>query len=313
MQRKIFLGFVLMTLGFSGKTATSTSLVLNWFPEVEHGGFYAAETGGFFKAAGLDVKIQPGGVDVQNLPMVATGRADFAVSNADELLMARAEKLPVVALMAPMQISPRCIIVHEESGIKQFGDLKNMTLSMTSQAAFGMYLKKKFPLPNVTIVPPTGNVASFLVDPKLAVQGYVISEPYLIQKKGGKPKVLMVSDIGFNPYTSILVTSEKTLKEKPELVKKMLEASVQGWKKYLETPTATHELIRKLNPEMDKDILDYGYKEVKPLVMDSVAKKSGLGSMSLDRWKKLNDQLVEIGVIKAGSVKPEEAFRWAKK
>jgi NitT/TauT family transport system substrate-binding protein len=284
-------------------------LLLNWFPEAEHGGFYAAQVKGFYHDAGVDVEIVPGGPNSPVVQQVAQKQATFGVVNADPVLLGRAQGTPVVALMAPLQISPRCLIVHEKSGIKSFEDFHDMTLAMSSTNAYSKFLQKKFPFKDVRMVPYPGNVTKFLSDENFAQQGYVFSEPFVIEQQGEKPRVLMVSESGFNPYTSCLITHEELIKEDPELVGKIVAASVKGWQEYLKDPVATNEHIHSLNKDqMPLDVLAFGAKELKPLVEDAVAQKEGIGHMSLERWQKLVDQLVETELIKADQVKASEAF-----
>jgi NitT/TauT family transport system substrate-binding protein len=294
MKRQILAGLV--ALSVCGHAATK--LALNWFPEAEHGGFYAAEADGIYKAAGLDVKLLPGGPGVPVLQQVATGRVDFGVSNADEVLIARSQGVPVVAVLAPIQTSPRVIMVHEESGIKSLADLKDLTLAIEPQAPFTNFMKKKLPLTNVRFVPYTGSVAPFLADKKWAQQAYGISEPFLAQEKGAKPVNLYVSELGYNPYTSVLVVSEKTLKEKPELVKKMVQASRDGWARYLQDPKGTDALLRKVNPQVDQPVLDYGHRELLKLCRNPDVEKLGVGAMTAARWNDLSAQLSAMGVLK---------------
>jgi NitT/TauT family transport system substrate-binding protein len=283
-------------------------LLLNWFPEAEHGGFYAALVHGYYKEAGLDVKIVSGGPDISVLPQVASQKVTFGISNGDNILFGRAQEVPIVCVMAPLQVSPRCIMVHKKAGIKSFADLKNMTIAMSNGAAFSFYLRKKYPLTNVKIVPYPGNVAQFLLNENYAQQGYLFSEPFTAESKGGDPECLMLSDIGFNPYTSCLVVNEKFAKTQPAIVRGMVQASVRGWAKYLESPEETNRAIHKLNPEMELDVLAYGAKTIKPLVLDPVAKKEGIGTMSQKRWSDLLQQLVEIDQLSAGDVRVDAVF-----
>jgi NitT/TauT family transport system substrate-binding protein len=287
---------------------TKVTLLLNWYPEAEHGGFYAALVHGFFKEAGLDVEIQPGGPETPVIQQVASGRAMFGVINADNLLYGRAEQAPVVALMAPMQTSPRCIIVHESSGIRDFSQLKDMTLAMSNTQAFSFFLRKKAPLTGVKIVPYPGNVARFLTDKNYGQQGYVFSEPYVAKKNGGDPHVLMLADLGFNPYTSLLFTSEPVVAKHRELVDKMTAASVRGWQKYVADPAETNAYIHKLNPEMDLDVLEYGAKAIVPLSTNEATKRSGFGTMTRDRWQTLIDQMVDCGQLTPDAVEASDAF-----
>ncbi|RMH71924.1 MAG: myristoyl transferase [Gemmatimonadetes bacterium] len=283
-------------------------LVLNWFPEAEHGGFYAAQLHGVYAAANLEVDIIPGGPDIPVISMVATGQADFGITNADLILLGRAEKIPVVAVMTPLQQSPRCIIVHEQSGIESLYDLKNLTLAMGSKDVFSHYLRQHVPLENVTIVPYTGNVAQFLVDPHFAHQAYVFSEPFVIREKGGDPKPLMLSDIGYNPYTGLLFTTEKMIAEKPDLVRRMVDASVKGWKTYLTDPVKTNQYLNQINPEMSLESLTYGMEALKPLAVTPETETRGFGVMTATRWETLLSQIVDLGLIEAGQVDAGAAF-----
>ena len=158
------------------------------------------------------------------------------------------------------------------------------------------------PFEGVTIVPYPGNVAQFLADENFAQQGYIFSEPFVAKTKGGDPKALLVADTGFNPYTSVLITTEERIAAEPELVGAVVRASVKGWEQYLAEPEATNRHINSLNPEMSMDILAYGAAESIAMILDPVAQQNGLGSMTLQRWQKLLEQMVTIGLIKDGVV-----------
>jgi NitT/TauT family transport system substrate-binding protein len=287
---------------------TSTALLLNWYPEAEHGGFFAAESAGFFAENGLKVDIKPGGPSVPVLQEVARGRVTFGISNADNLLAARAQEAPVVALFAPLQMSPRCILVHEKSGIRNFDQLSNVQLAVTPGANFAEYLRRHAPLKGVEFVPYSGNVAQFLLHPNYAQQGYVFSEPFVAREQGGDPLALMISDLGFNPYTSVLFTTEDVIRQQPDLVRRFVAAIANGWQNYLQAPESTNALIHARNPEMDPAVLAYGVEAIRPLMTDPAAPAAPLGQMTRERWQTLADQLVEIGAIPAGSVDVDQVF-----
>ena len=290
-----------------GKTVdglTKVTLVLNWYPEAEHGGFYAAKLHGYYREAGLDVTIQRGGPGAPVIPKVDSGIATFGVANADEVLANRAADADVVAVMAPLQNSPRCIMVHKTSGIRNFQQLNDVTLAMSSTAAWAKFLRKKLPLKNVRFV-NNARMRLFLANDDFAMQAYVFSEPFVATDKGADPVSLMVSDLGFNPYTSLLITNRKTLDKNPELIRKMVAASITGWKTYLEKPDETNRHINKINKEMSLEILAYGATAMKPLCAE---KDDLLGFMQLERWQQLADQLVEIDAITKDEADAKAAF-----
>jgi len=283
-------------------------LALNWFPEAEHGGYFAALVHGYYKEAGLKVKILSGGPSSSVLQRVASNQVAFGIENADRVLLARAQEADAVAVMAPLQKSPRAIMVHAASGFQRINDLADVTLAVNSGAAWVQYLKKKVPLRNVRFVPYSGNVAQFLVNENYAQQAYVFSEPFVAREKGAAVKCLLVAETGYNPYTSVLVTSGDTIKNRPELVRKFVAASIRGWQTYLERPDETNRYIHEINPEMGLEILTFGVQSLRPLCADGLASLKSLGRMTAERWKTLADQLVEADVLTATRVQPLRAF-----
>ncbi len=283
-------------------------LLLNWFPEAEHGGYYAALVHGYYTEEGLDVTIRPGGPGVPVLAQVASRRAAFGITSADSLLLGWAQQARTVAVLAPLQHSPRCIMVHEKAGIRSFGDLKDLTLAMNASSTFSLYLQKKLPLSGVRIVPYAGNVAQFLVDDGYAQQAFVFSEPFVARRQGGDPYTLMVSDLGFDPYTSVLITHPERIAEQPETVRRMVRAAVRGWQRYLQDPDETNRHLSRLNTDMDLEILDYGARQLRPLCAAADSSAENLGAMELARWQQLVRQLEEVGSLQPGAVDPQQVF-----
>ncbi len=294
----------------TGKTPKiAVTLALNWFPEAEHGGFYAALVHGEFAKEGLDVTIQPGGPQAPVIPQVATGRVQFGVDNADKLLLGRVQEADVVAVYAPIQTSPRCILVHEESGITNFDELaaaKDFTLAMNPGQPFAQFLNKKFPMEGVQKVPYPGNLSQFLLNKRFGQQAYSFSEPFAAKQNGAKPRTLMLADIGFNSYTSLLVASRETMTKDAELVAKMVRASARGWEHYLRDPIETNAYIHKENPEMSPEILAFGVEDLRPLC--AVKNGAPAGSMTPERWSDLVSQMTDAGSLTGAKLDPQAAF-----
>ncbi len=288
---------------------TAVTLALNWFPEAEHGGYYAALVHGEFAKEGLDVTIFPGGPKAPVIPQVASGRVMFGVDNADKLLLGRAQEADVVAVYAPIQTSPRCILVHEESGITTFEELaaaKNFTLAMNPGQPFAQFLNKKFPMDGVQKVPYPGNLSQFLLDKRFGQQAYSFSEPFVAQQNGAKTRNLMLADIGFNSYTSLLIASRDTLKQKPALVGQMARASRKGWERYLKDPVETNAYIHKENPEMSPEILAFGVESLRPLCESDGS--TVWGGTREQRWADLIEQMTTSGSLTGAKLDPKAAF-----
>ena len=284
--------------GASAGKLTKVALLLNWYPEAEHGGFYAAKVHGIFEKYGLDVELQPGGKTTVVAQSLALGRIQFGVANADDVLVARNQDVPMVALMAPIQVGPRCIMVRKDSGITSFEQLKNLTLQIDSGRPYVAFMKGKGLLDDsVKIAPYFGSVAQLVAGPGFAAQGYTFSEPFMAKEQGVEVTQLMMSDIGYNPYASLLVTTEPYAKQHADTCRRMVQASVEGWQKYLSEPQQSNAVILAANKQgLTKEALDYGVEALKPLCYEN-GNPEGVGAMKPERWTQLADTLVDLKLI----------------
>ncbi len=282
------------------------TLMLNWYPEAEHGGFYAAQVHGIFKQHGLDVEIRPGGENSPVAQELMTGRVQFAIANADDVLLFREQGADIVSLLAPIQQTPRCILVRADSGIDALNKLKGVTLQANKGQAFLNFMEVRGMLEGVQVIPYAGSVAQFVADKNTAIQAYNFSEPQLAEEKGVQVRTLMLSEIGFNPYASCLVATGETIKKNSDLAKRMTAACREGWQKYLESPKETNAAILNLNRErMTQAALDYGADKLKPLCTPADGQ---VGKMTLARWEQLVDQFAELKLISKDKVKAADAF-----
>lgn len=288
---------------------TKAKLVLNWVPEPEFGGFYAARESGSYDKQGLDVEIMSGGASIPVVQMVATGQADFGISGADEVIAAKARGADIMAVFAVYQKSPQGIMAHPERGDTLADVFKKGTLAIEPGLSYALFLKKKYGFEHVKIVPYDGGVARFLADKDFAQQCFVTSEPLSAKKKGVEPKVFLVADDmdaekrSFNPYAGVVIVKRSTWLEKKDLVKKFVTASREGWQKYLDDPAPANAVMSKLNTAMDMATFNEVATAQKPLIVTEESKSRGLGSMTKERWEALAKQLVELGALeKAPSI-----------
>lgn len=283
---------------------TQVKLALNWVPEPEFGGFYAARERGAFTQHGLVTEIQGGGAGVPVVQMVASGQVDFGIAGADELLTARARGVDVIPLFAVYQTSPQAIMAHASRGVKSIKDvLSSGTIALEPGLPYAAYLKKKYGFDKVKVVPYDGGVARFVADKDFAQQCFITSEPIAARKQGADPVVFLVADEGFNPYVAVVIARRELWKEKPEQVKNFVAAVREGWRSYLDDPGPANGVMGKLNTTMDAETFAAAAQAQKPLIETEETKSKGLGTMSRERWETLGRQLVELGLIdKAPSV-----------
>ncbi len=274
------------------------TLMLNWYPEAEHGGFYAAKELGIFEKHGLDVTIRSGGPNAPVVQELITGRVEFAIGNADDVLLFRQEKAEVVALMAPIQETPRCILVKESSTAKSLKDLSGMRLQANAGRPFVDFMKSEGLLDGVEVVPYGGTIANFISDENTAIQAYSFSEPFLAEQQGVKTRQLMLASAGFNPYASCLITTDSMIEDDRETVRKMTLACCEGWQAYLASPGEVNAVIESANQHgMTAEALDFGAEALQTLCKASGNADAPIGSMTSERWEQLVSQFENLKLI----------------
>ena len=279
-------------------------LALDWKPEPEFGGFYAAD----FAKHGLDVEILSGGAGTPTVQMVGAGSAEFGTISGDELVVARSKGNNVVALFAVYQDSPLGIMAHASRNLSSIGDVfKSGTVALQKGLAFATLLERKYGFDHVKIVPsPNGDITAFLNDELFAQQCYITSEPLTAKRKGVAVKTFPISDIGYNPYSTVLATSDETLRKNPEMVKSMVVAVREGWQAYLENPKPANEKMHAMNPSMDADTFAEVAEVQKPFI--APAAQTEFGVMTKARWETMIGQMKDLGYIPS-AMPADECFR----
>jgi NitT/TauT family transport system substrate-binding protein len=290
---------------------TPAVLQLNRFPEAEHGGFYTALVEKLAAAEGLALEIRPGGRAAPIASELAAGRVQFAVANAEDVVMFRSQGADIVTVMAACQHHPRCLLMRKDSGVTSFEDLgkQGMTLQVQQGHAFLEFMRKRGLLQGVKEVPYTGGVALTVHDPKMAQQGYVYSEPLLARQEGAEITTLMLSDIGFDPYSSVLVTTGKLVRDDPDLVRRMVRAAIAGWRQYLADSAATNAYLAKVNPEgVTPEMLARGVGILRGLCLPDGMPPEQLGTMTAARWDTLLEQMTALDPSLAGKVRAADCY-----
>lgn len=284
---------------------------LNWVPEPEFGGIYAAEIIGAYTKYGLKVEILKGGPDVPAVQMVASNKVEFGVASADEVIALRDKGGDLVGLFATYQTSPQGIMCHDSLGVRSIEDLlkkDGLTLAVQPGLAYVKWFGKQYGLDRVKQVPYQGGIGQFMSDSNVAQQCFVISEPLAARRAGAEPRVFLIADTGFNPYTAVIVTSEKTLAAQPRMVAGFVAALTEGWRAYLDDPDPANAVMQPLNPSMDLETFREAAMVQKPLIENEQTLAHGLGTMNSQRWEQLARQLVELKVIDAVP-RVEDCFR----
>lgn len=288
------------------KSLKKITVQLDWVPEPEHGGLYQAQARGFFKEEGLDVTLVPGGPGAHVKESVATGKADIAQAGDIDTLAQQAEGLPFVQFAAVFQDDPAGILVHADSAVRKFEDLKGKTIIARPDWPFLKFVEKKYGV-KMNVVAQNFSVAAFLGNKEALQQGYYIAEPYHITKAGGKmPRFLSTWDAGFRGY-AVLITNKRFAREHPDELRAFTRAYIRGWRDYLDgDPTPAHEALKKANANNTDEFMLFSRKMIADEHLVTGRDKDGgsdkIGRLEPARYKAQIATLEELGILSKGKV-----------
>jgi NitT/TauT family transport system substrate-binding protein len=289
-----------------GETLDKVSFGTNWVAEAEHGGFFQAVADGTYKRYGLDVTIVPGGPNENNRMLLIAGKIDFFMA-ANTLMSfdAVTNNVPVVTIAAIFQKDPQVMLTQPDAKVGKIEDLKPLTLFVSKEGmtSYFQWLKSEYGFSEKNVRPYNFNPQPFIANPKSAMQGYVTSEPFAVEKAAGfKPNALLLADCGFNTYSTLIETRREIVEKKPDLVQRFVDASIVGWYNYIYGDnSAGNAMIKRLNPEMTDELLAYSVAKMKEygIVDSGESLKNGIGAMSDERYTSFFDKMVKAGVVRS--------------
>lgn len=279
--------------------ADAVSLHLKWLHQAQFAGFYMAEQAGFTAEENLELTIIPGGVGAPPIPAVLDGSAQFGVAGGGDLMKARSEGAPVVALAAIFQQSPVCFIAMADSGIQRPQDFVGHRVGV--KQGTGTDIPYYVMLANVGV--DRSDVEESAVGADLApfyqgeidvYPGFVINEPDTIRRAGYEVNVILASDYGVNEYADVLFTTEDMIAQNPDLVRRFVRAMLQGWEYAVEHSAETVDAVMQYTPDSDRAHQEAMLETTVRLVRPGGFK---VGAMDGEVWQKMADTLLEFGVI----------------
>ena len=262
--------------------ADAVTVRLKWYNQAQFAGFYVAQEKGFYKSAGLDVNIQPGGPDFPAIQMIAGGNEQFGVTGADQILIARSKGVPVVALAVIYRRNPFVLFSLAKSGIKSpkdwVGKRVGVKIGGNEELIYRAVLAKAgIDKSQLTEIPVMFDMRPFLAGKIDVWPGYLINEVLTAKEKGFAVNIVYPTDYGINLYADTLFTTEQMLKDKPGVVRRFVAATLKGWNaaianpaeaaritvKYGDKLTYAHELamMKASVPLLKPDSRPFGYMD----------------------------------------------------
>lgn len=278
---------------------TAIVLQLPWTHQATYGGFYLAGENGHFAAEGLNVQYLEGGPKADPISPVVDGRAQFGVTGAAELLIARASGKPVRAIATIFRRSPVVFVAKAESGIASPEDFVGKTIRLTSVDSTSFHAMMKF----VGIADDKYRVVNLPSDVKRFADGeadvwslYVNGLVILLEQAGFKLNYIYPDDYGVHFYADTLFTTDSMISTDPELVLRFLRASLKGWAVAVEKPELVGPLVHAHSPKADPEAETLKMKATQALVNTG---EDWIGWMTEERWSQMATTLDEQGLLPA--------------
>jgi len=267
-------------------------LVLDYFPNADHAGIYAAQARGFFERSGLDVEIIAPSDPSAPLKLVQAGRADLAISYEPELFLARDEGAEVVAVGALAQVPLTSLISLPAARIRGPRDLAGKTVGTAGIPYQSAYLK--------TILQEAGvdparvrevnlgfNLVPGLLSRKVdAVLGAFWNyEGVQLERASRRPQIIRMEEVGVPTYAElIIVGAEKTLNERGALVRRFMRALQLGTEAVRDDPAAGVDPLLEANEELDRGLQTAVVRRTLPVFFPKDRERP-FGWMDPEEWR----------------------------
>jgi putative hydroxymethylpyrimidine transport system substrate-binding protein len=279
-------------------------LMLDYFPNADHAGIYAAQAGGDFAQAGLDVAIRQPPDPVAPIKQVAAGRVDLAISYEPEVLRARDQGLKVVSVAALVQKPLTSIISLPKAKIAKPADLKGTTIGTAGIDYQEAYLKTI--LADAAVNPSTVKVRNvgFGFSPALitgkidaALGAFWNYEGVDLRLRGKRPRIIRIEEAGVPTYNElVLVANADALKRDSDKIRAFIGAISRGTRDLRRDPSSAIEGLLKANPDLDPRLQRASVRVTLPLFFPPEGKPFGWQDPSqwdaFSAWMKEN-QLLE--------------------
>jgi putative hydroxymethylpyrimidine transport system substrate-binding protein len=286
--------------GGSSDGLERVTLTLDWYPNADHAGIYAAQAEGFFEKAGLEVEIQQPSDPTAVLQLVAAGQSEFGVSYENEMTNAAAREVPVRSVMAIMQEPLNSIISLEEAGITSPEDLAGKTVGYAGQyfgaAVLDTVLREAGEDPSsVEKINVGQDLRPALISERVdaVVDAYWNIEAVELAQEGFETNVIRLPEVGVPNYNELVVaTSGSYAEENPDLVRRFVGALVEGHRYALENPEAARDALLAANEELNPEVVEETVRLTVPLF-----EAERLGYQDPEEWRAYVDWTVENGVL----------------
>src|ERR1043165_2154865 len=290
--RAIFSALALLAASTSMALAQdAVSLRLNWYMGGLHVPFYYGKERGFYKEEGIDLTINEGRGSVNTVQVVGAGSDTFGLADSSSVVAAAAKGAEVKSVMSLLNSTGYSVVSLASAGIKSPKDLEGKKFAVTPGDPLGALFRamaayNKLDMSKISFVQvdPAAKVVSVLEKRVDALLGGADDQFFLIKYKGETPAALRYADHGANIVGMTILTQEATIKNKADLVRRFVKATVRSWEETKKNPEAAVDATMKVKPDLNRNSqLDQLKVDIE--LMDSPNSKGRVGWGAEKDWE----------------------------
>jgi signal transduction histidine kinase len=294
-MKALFL-FVFFLSSFQAYSSENIRVQLKWQHQFQFAGYYMAKELGFYDAVGINVSFQEALPNTNVVEEVLSGRAEFGIGTSD-LILKRSEGAPVVVLGVIFQHSPQAIVIANDYADLGFKELSDKPLMIENGAAdlLAMFQSEGVDPNSMQHLEHSFNIDSLLSKDVVGMSVYITDELFQLQRAGFSYRLFKPIDHGIDFYGDNFFTSEKLLKEKPDLVDAFINATKAGWAMAYKDPDHAIELIKlRYNSKKTIEELRFEAEQMIQLNQPSLLEP---GYMNKARWQHIYDTYSGLDLV----------------
>jgi NitT/TauT family transport system substrate-binding protein len=289
---------------------TRIRLPMGYIPNVQFAPFYVATEKGYYRDAGIEIEFDYS-FETDGVTLVGSNELQFAVVSGEQVLLARAQGLPIVYVMGWWQDYPVGVVALAEEGIRSPEDLAGKKIGLPGP--FGAsYIGLRALLNEASLEESDvtldsigfNQIEALVAGQDQAAVIYVNNEPIQLSAQGYEVDVIRVADY-VKLASNGLITNEQTIAENPELVRRLVQATLHGVAVSLSDPEEAFEICKKYVENLtqaDESV----QKQILAASMD-FWRAQELGTSDLQSWENMQDVLLSMGLL-AGPLDLNAAF-----
>lgn len=278
-------------LAWPAQAQEAVSLRLNWYLGGLHVPFYYGKDLGLFKAEGLDLTINEGRGSVNTVQVVAAGSDTFGMSDSSSVISLVAKGADVQSVMSLLNSTGFAVVSLASTGIRTPKDLEGKSLAVSPGDPLGQLFRalaahNKLDMSKISFVQvdPAAKVVAVLEKRADALLGGADDQFFLIKYKGQEPHALRYADHGANIVGMTIHTKTDTIKNKPDMVRRFVKASIRSWEEAKKNPGAAVDAALKVKPDLNRQsTLDQLMVDIE--LLDSPNSKGRIGWGAEKDWE----------------------------